>query len=182
MKPIDRFLQRWRMRVASNHIPARSRVIDVGAHRGEFFDFLGEKLQLGFGIEPLLDAPLQAGSYSIHPGFFPSVKPLSCNWDVITMLAVLEHVPRDGQAALVTACYDLLKPRGRVIITVPSPFVDNILHLLKAARLIDGMSLEEHFGYVPDETPILFSEPRFKLRKHERFQLRLNHLFVLEKA
>ena len=163
------------------HITAQSRVIDIGAHNGEFFCLLGDKLQSGFGVEPLLIEPIHTPSFSLFPGFFPAVKPHDGEWDAITMLAVLEHIPRVAQAQLVEACYDLLKPGGKVIITVPSPFVDNILHILRATNLIDGMSLEEHFGFLPDETSALFSEPRFKLISHKRFQLGLNHLFVLEK-
>jgi SAM-dependent methyltransferase len=181
MKPIDIFLQRWRMRMAAVHISAQSRVIDIGAHRGEFFRLLGDKLQSGFGIEPLLREPLHAASFSIFPGLFPAVKPQNGEWDAITMLAVLEHIPRATQTQLVAACYDLLKSGGKVIITVPSPFVDKILHALRATKLIDGMSLEEHFGFLPSETPTLFSAPRFSLVSHTRFQLGLNHLFVLRK-
>jgi SAM-dependent methyltransferase len=140
---------------------------------------LGKKLQSGFGVEPLLIDPIHAEPFSIFPGFFPAVKPRDGGWDVITMLAVLEHIPRSAQQQLVDACYNLLKPGGKIVITVPSPFVDYILHFLRVAKLIDGMSLEEHFGFLPGETPILFSEPRFRLISHERFQLGLNHLFVL---
>ncbi len=167
--------------MAAKHISERSRVIDIGAHRGELFCFLGDKLQSGFGVEPLLREPIHTSSFSIFPGFFPTVKPSEGEWDAITMLAVLEHIPRLAQAKLVDACYDLLKPKGKVIITVPSPFVDKILHVLTATKIIDGMSLEEHFGFVPNETPVLFSKPRFRLIAHKRFQLGLNHLFVLTK-
>lgn len=68
-----------------------------------------------------------------------------------------------------------------MVITVPAKSVDHILTLLRALRLIDGMSLEEHFGFEVAETPAVFSPPRFRLRHHGRFQLGLNHLFVFEK-
>lgn len=182
MKWIDRVLQRWRIRRALASLPpGASRVIDIGAFEGELFLGLGDRLAEGFGIEPLLRLPLQGPRFSIHPGFFPEVRPASADWDAITLLAVLEHIPEKDQGALADACHALLKAGGRVIITVPSPFVDHILKLLTTLRLIDGMSLEEHFGFSPADTVRIFSAPRFKLVRHRRFQLGLNHLYVFEK-
>ncbi|MCF7689591.1 MAG: class I SAM-dependent methyltransferase [Cephaloticoccus sp.] len=157
------------------------RLIDVGAFQGELFQALGPRLHTGFGVEPLLPAKLATGSYVIEPGFFPTVRPSIGNWDAITMLAVLEHIPDHAQAVIADACNDLLRPGGRVIITVPALAVDHILAGLKLLRLIDGMSLEEHHGFEPCDTERIFAAPRFRLLRHERFQLGLNHLFVFEK-
>jgi len=181
MRSIDRILQGWRIRKGLEYLGQGGRVIDVGAHQGELFQVLGTRLQTGFGVEPLLAAPKTTSVYVIYPGFFPEVRPADKEWDAITMLAVLEHIPRANQAALAEACYDLLRVGGRVIITVPSHVVDHILSILKFMRLIDGMSLEEHFGFEPTETVRIFSSPRFRLVRHARFQLGLNHLYVFEK-
>lgn len=157
------------------------RVIDVGAHRGELFHALGRRLQAGFGIEALPGCECQAEKFSIHCGMFPHTKPDTKDWDAITMFAVLEHIPRTEHGALAAACHDLLRPGGRVVITVPSNSVDPILSALRALRLIDGMSLEEHYGFEVSEVPVIFAPPRFRMREHRRFQLGLNHLFVFEK-
>ena len=97
------------------------------------------------------------------------------------MLAVLEDIPTSAQAELADACYDLLKPGGRLIITVPSHGVDYLLAALRFLRLIDGMSLEEHYGFRPDDTPIVFARSKFRLFKRSSFQFGLNHIFVFEK-
>jgi 2-polyprenyl-3-methyl-5-hydroxy-6-metoxy-1,4-benzoquinol methylase len=75
------------------------------------------------------------------------------------MLAVLEHIPEPQQRPLAESCARFLKPAGVLVITTPSPRVDRILNLLLALRLIDGMSLEEHYGFDPRQTPALFSVP-----------------------
>ncbi len=43
------------------------------------------------------------------------------------------------------------------------------------------MSLEEHYGFEPGDTAVIFAGPRFRLLHHSRFQLGLNHLYVFEK-
>lgn len=182
MKTIDIILQRWRIRTATRVLPEKIRLIDVGAHNGEFFESLGDRLVEGFGIEPLRKSPVQTGAFSLHPGYFPDVRPATGEWDAITMLAVLEHIPVGKQEALAAGCWELLRPGGLVVITVPSPVVDHILLALRTLRLIDGMSLEEHFGFQPSDTARIFSGPRFRLVRHSRFQLGLNHLFVFSKC
>lgn len=182
MKALDRFIQSWRIRQAMRFIPASARVIDVGAHEGELFRALGATLGRGYGIEPLRTTTLEEPNFTVVPGFFPTVRPAEGGWDVVTMLAVLEHIPTREQPALAAACHALLKPGGRVIITVPAKAVDHILAALRWLRLIDGMSLEEHYGFEPGDTPGIFSAPGFRLVHQGRFQAGLNHLFVFERT
>lgn len=183
MKAVDRFLQRARMRAVMKYLGKDLRVIDVGAHEGELFKALGSRLSLGFGVEPLAKEQAVGPNYTIDGGYFPDVRPSdSGTWDAVTMLAVLEHVPCEAQGPLAAACADLLKPGGRVLITVPSPMVDHILNVLKALRLIDGMSLEEHYGFEPGDTVRIFGPPAFRMVAHRYFQFGLNNLFVFEKV
>jgi len=181
MRFVDHVLQDWRIRQAKKHLSGAARVIDVGAFKGELFQAMGDQLQEGFGVEPLCDEVMTRSNWSINPGYFPATRPEREDWDAITMLAVLEHVPRDQQEDLAVACHTLLRDGGRVIVTVPGPAVDHILAVLRKLRIIDGMSLEEHFGFEPDETEKVFAPPRFDLVHRSSFQLGLNHLFVFEK-
>jgi len=181
MKPLDRFLQAWRRRMALRHLPARVRLLDIGAHEGELFKVLGERLEEGFGLEPLLDSELSGTRYRVVKGYFPEVAPDKGDWNVITMLAVLEHIPDESQIPLAEACHRFLAIGGLVIVTVPSPFVDHILALLTRLRLIDGMSLEEHHQFRPEDTEKIFAAPKFRLLHRKRFQLGLNNLYVFRK-
>ncbi len=182
MKWLDRVIQRWRMRQAARFIPDRVRLIDVGAYEGELFRMLGTRLTEGFGVEPLARRERTGERYAILPGFFPQVRPDSAKWDVITLLAVLEHISPPAQPGLASACHELLRPGGRVIVTVPAKAVDHILAVLRFLRLIDGMSLEEHYGFEPIRTLEVFTAPGFRLLHHSQFQMGLNHLFVFERV
>jgi 2-polyprenyl-3-methyl-5-hydroxy-6-metoxy-1,4-benzoquinol methylase len=135
----------------------------------------------GIGIDPLLTEPQYLRNAKLLPGLFPDALSPGEVFDVITMLAVLEHVPRDQQRPLALNCARFLRPGGRLIVTVPSPAVDKILDVLGALRLIHGMSLEQHYGFKPAETPSVFTAAGFTVAVQERFQFGLNNLFVFSK-
>ena len=179
MRKADRWLQRWRFRMARPWILPDSHLLDIGCHQGEFFDFLGKSISRGIGLDPLA-ITRQTPRYHVLPLCFKT--PLAYpdeSFDVITLLATLEHMPQ--KETLPHECWRLLRPEGRVILTVPSPHVDLIVAGLQWLRLADGMSLEQHHQFQPAETLPLFFRHSFRLLCRRRFQLGLNQLFVFYK-
>ena len=181
MKAIDRWIQSYRFNVASRHVPSGVRVLDVGSSDGAFFRHLGSRLGAGVGIDEDVEQNIDFDNFSLVQGRFPDDLPAGEAFDAIVMLAMLEHVQPEHQPALASACFDHLKPGGRVVLTVPAPFVDRILEALVKLRLIDGMAVHQHYGFRPEKTPGIFGPVGFELEKHRRFQLGLNHLFVLRR-
>jgi SAM-dependent methyltransferase len=180
MKLLDRYLRDVRIAKARRFVEKGDVVVDVGCLDGAMFERWRGDIAYGYGVDPTLDERRKGPDYELFPGLFPEALPeVEC--DVITMLAVLEHVPPEAQEGLADACHRILKPGGRVVITVPSPRVDTILEVLSRLRVIDGMSLEEHYGFDPEDTLRVFGAPRFRLAESSRFQLGLNNLFVFEK-
>jgi len=177
---VDRLIQRWRIFKAAAHIPRGATVLDIGCSDGALFKLV-RHITRGIGIDPLLTEPQTLENARLLPGLFPDALPDGDVFDVITMLAVLEHVPREQQRVLALNCASRLRSGGRVIVTVPSPAVDRILDVLRALRLIHGMSLEQHYGFKPDETPASFIAAGFTVGVRERFQFGLNNLFVFSK-
>jgi 2-polyprenyl-3-methyl-5-hydroxy-6-metoxy-1,4-benzoquinol methylase len=182
MTALDRFIQRYRIRKAGVFLRPGDSVLDIGTSDGKLFCMipgLGESV----GVDPdLNDSSLPSlPNVSFYKGFFPQILPKPVQFDAITMLAVLEHVPIDAQAGLAQACQEYLKPGGLLIITVPSPLVDNILAVLKSLRLIDGMSLEQHYGFDINQTPAIFGSKGLALKTRKKFQFGLNNLFVFKR-
>jgi len=182
MKALDRLLQRWRIGKARPYVAPGARLLDIGCADGEIFRRIAH-IEEGVGVDPdLPQVTLKLPNAVLLRGFFPEVLPDERPFDVITLLAVLEHVPPEAQGALAEACARHLKPGGHLVITVPSPFVDHILSVLRFCRLIHGMALEQHYGYDPRQTATLFAVGGLELVRSRRFQLGLNHLFVFKKG
>ena len=184
MKFTDRLLQRWRIAKVRPFIPTGARILDIGSADGALFAALGNSAGAGsLGVDPTLTQPLTVNGCSLMPGSFPQAVPADAgSFDVVTILAVLEHFPPSAHAALRSGCEQFLGPGGKLLITVPSPLVDHLLAVLKILRLVDGMSLEEHHGFRVGQTMEVFPPPQFRLLRHRRFQLGLNHLFVFKRA
>jgi SAM-dependent methyltransferase len=180
MRRLDRLLQRWRMRAASSFIPSGSRLLDIGCHQGEFLQMIETRLGPSIGIDPLAKG-VSSRSYMTLPLPFSEPLPFADSaFDVIALLATLEHIPDTG--AVARECYRVLINGGHVIATVPSVLVDDLVGFLIKLRLADGMSLDQHFGLEPQQVPDMFQEYGFSLVHHRRFQLGLNHLMILEKS
>ncbi len=181
MKALDRYLQNARIKQARRFVHKNDTVLDIGSADGVMFDKWKGYISCGVGIDPTLTSKISTDYYVLHPGYFPDACIDGMQFNVITLLAVLEHIPSNQQKSFAQACFDFLQPKGRLIITVPSPQVDQILEVLLKLKLIEGMSLEEHYGYKPEHTEQIFSEAKLKLIHQEKFQFGLNNLFVFEK-
>ena len=180
MKAVDRFLQSWRERKVRAWLKPGARVLDIGCHQGEFFERLGAAIGPSAGLDPLALPRATARYRIIAKPFAEPVDFPDRSFDAIILLATLEHI-RD-KAPLAREARRLLAPGGRLIMTVPSPRVDDIVHTLVRLGLADGMSLEEHHGFNPTDTEQIFCATGLQLEAHESFQLGLNHLFVFRQT
>ncbi|HLF79811.1 MAG TPA: methyltransferase domain-containing protein [Dehalococcoidia bacterium] len=181
MKSLDLYLRDQRFLKAKPFVRPNDVVLDIGCEDGALFESLRGTIKHGVGIDPVLSQKQETDLYTLLPGMFPGALPPGDKYDVITMLAVLEHIPPAEQARLGQLCVDHLNPAGRVVITVPSPRVDQILHVLQALRLIEAETLHEHYGFEVAQTEDIFKAPLFRLLHKRKFQLGLNNLFVFER-
>src|ERR1039458_7278622 len=149
---VDRWLQSWRIAKAGPYIKPGARVLDLGTADGSLFKQLDWIARESLGIDPTLKENARVRGVPLVAGYFPKDMPEVEPFDVITMLAVLEHFPAAAYSELASGCARFLKPGGHLVITVPSPVVDHLLKAMKSLRLIDGMSLEEHHGFEVRQT------------------------------
>jgi SAM-dependent methyltransferase len=182
MKSLDRLLRAWRTRIALNVAPiSMESVLDIGCGDGYLLQRLNVKRREG--IDPTLTAGRGGPGLRLCRGFFPSdLAELSLTgpYDAIFSLAVFEHLTDEDLLKARAVLPGMLRPGGRLIITVPHPFVDRILDTLMFFRLIDGQAVHEHHGFDPGSLSELASD-QIRLISRSTFQLGLNNLFVFER-
>ena len=167
--------------MAARHLPRGAHVLDIGCCDGLLFSVLKGRIGSGVGVDSD-SVPDDYGDFRFIRGPAPDDLPAGETFDVITMLAFLEHIPADIQRNIAEACGALLNTNGRVICTVPSPKVDSLIQLGKRLRILDGIHEDEHYGFEPSHTVSLFVDCGFTLCSARRFQLGLNHVFVFAKV
>lgn len=183
MKWFDRYLQSRRFRMAAKILAPNQTILDIGCHKGEFFVYLSSKNICGIGLDVGVDETINnlPPGVSLIDAKFPEGVPDGFWFDHITALAVFEHIPENEQEQFAKKCHALLKSEGYLIITVPSPRVDQILKILKSVQLLDGMKDEEHTGFKPSRLLSIMENAGFCLVSHQHFEFRLNNLFVFRK-
>ncbi len=184
MKSIDKILRYWRTKVALKNAPRlMEAVFDIGCDEGYLLKRLKRNVIIKEGVDPRLERDTFIDGIKLSKGYFLQTfnKDDKVNvYDAIFALAVFEHFSEEDIFLSVEVIKRLLAPNGRLIVTVPHPFVDHILDVLMFFRFIDGQALEEHHGLKPSYLIDSFSTC-LKLVKHEKFQFGLNNVFVFEK-
>lgn len=102
--------------------------------------------------------------------------------DVISLLAVFEHIEHERLEYLFREIFRCLKPSGVCIVTTPSVWSDPLLRLLARLRVVSPAEIEEHKEFLT--TPVildLFRKAGFFRTEHGFFEFFLNRWFVLKK-
>ncbi len=181
MKPLDRLLRDWRISKALPYLQPGARVLDIGSADGAMFRRFDGRMAEGVGIDSGLKRQLEGPNWRLVKGWFPEDLPDAGPFDLITMLAVLEHIPPAEQERFARECARRLAPGGHIVITVPSKAVDAIVDVLVRMRLMRAVGIEQHWGFDPTDAPRLFAAHGLETVAAKRFQLGLNNLYVLQR-
>jgi SAM-dependent methyltransferase len=159
------------------------RLLDVGCGwEARLLKGIGPRLELGIGIDrkaPVIDdgriRTLQCDLEAPLP-FSPD------SFDVVTMLAVLEHLERAMD--VLAEVHRVLKSGGSLVLTVPSHAAKPVLEFL-AFRLgvVSPEEIADHKRYWNrPELAAAATQSGFELAAHEYFQLGFNNFAVFRKA
>ncbi len=141
---------------------AKGRVLDVGAGSGRDLAALLKAGYDAFGVEPSNE--LRAAALTRHPqlagrlveGALPSIgTPLGGCFDGIVCSAVLMHVPQPELFDAALQLRSLLKPHGRLLLSIPTGRTD----VRQDHRDENGRLFEP---YLPEELQLLFERLGFQ--------------------
>ena len=104
------------------------------------------------------------------------------SFDFVTMLAVLEHL--DHPIEIVKEIERILKPKGKLILTVPSRNSKPVLEFLAyKMKIVNEEEINDHKKYYNYKDLVKLFEETDKLRiqEHKYFQFYMNNFCVLSK-
>lgn len=145
---LENFLAKKRAQIADRVIPKKlrnGRILDIGCGSVPFF-LINTKFREKYGMDPaikisgLRNAVLK--KFDIEKG---SKIPFKDDFfDIITMLAVFEHISPGRLVHIIKDIKRMLKPGGRFILTTPCPWTDKLLRIMAKLKLVSIKEIKEH--------------------------------------
>jgi ubiquinone/menaquinone biosynthesis C-methylase UbiE len=108
------------------------------------------------------------------------------SFDTAALLAALNHVPRLDREAVLGEVHRVLRPAGRLLITMLDPGIGRITHRLRLKQDPDqrerGMHEDEDYGLWDSEVRRLLEGSGFRVERRRRFVFGLNNLYLAVKG
>ncbi|HOE19253.1 MAG TPA: class I SAM-dependent methyltransferase [Syntrophorhabdaceae bacterium] len=158
---LEGFLAKKRARVANSLIPPElraGRILDIGCGTVPYF-LLNTQFAERYGLDKVAkggERAVAVGGAIILANFDIEREeraPFNDNYfDVVTMLAVFEHILPERLPAVAAEIRRILRPGGIYILTTPAWWTDGLLRFMARLRLVSPAEIEEHKdGYSPEK-------------------------------
>lgn len=186
---LEDFLAKKRAEKANSLIPQsfrKGRILDIGCGSYPYF-LINTDFKEKYGIDPSLklsdvkNKKLNLQVLDITGNGLPFA---NSYFDVVTMLAVFEHIKHDKLNFALSEIKRLLKKDGIFVITTPAPWADKLLHFMSKFNLISKDEIHEHkHNYPKKKIESILQEVGFEKNKTRSgyFELGFNMWFVVKK-
>jgi SAM-dependent methyltransferase len=170
---LEPLLARLRTQRANQLIPAElrtGRILDIGC--GSYPYFLAHTaFKEKFAVDqlPLSDETVQRNQiefFALNLNQEPRLPFAAEYFEVVTLLAVVEHLNPESMAALFRECHRVLKGQGMVVLSTPAAWADGLLQLMARLNLVSAEEIREHaFAYTLPLIGWHFGQAGFEMRK-----------------
>lgn len=180
---LEPLLRRMRFRQVMPQIPVGARLLDVGCgHSALFLKAAADRIESGMGVDFKVE-PLRWRNIQTLQLKLTDVLPFAeASFDVVTMLAVLEHI--EQEKAILQEIHRVLKPGGKLVLTVPSVWAQPVLEFLSyRLKLVDEQEIRDHKRYYTRARleAVLIQATGFHGFRHRYFQLGMNNFCTVLK-
>jgi len=188
---LEPFLARQRARMANQLIPVRLRqgqILDIGC--GTYPYFLAHtEFASKFAIDQLpmpnqVASNLKIEAYSLNLNQKPALPFQDDFFNIVTLLAVVEHLDPNSMAIIFHEIHRVLRPGGRVIVTTPAAWSDGLLRWMARVRLVSAEEIDEHaYAYTLPLIGWYYGQSGFEMQKIKfgYFEFMLNMWAMAEK-
>lgn len=168
---VEAFLARQRARVANRLVPPaarQGRLLDIGCGSYPWF-LLNTAFAERYGLDKVVRENARA------EGAFPGLKLVAHDlerdptlafgaecFDVVTMLAVFEHIEPAALVGVLREVRRVLRPGGAYILTTPAGWTDRLIRATARLGLVSREEVEEHKdAYTHEKIAALLREAGF---------------------
>ena len=158
-------------------------LLDIGCGPNyKFLSSVESYMEKGVGID--LKVPeITEGKITTKQAVLTDSLPFEDNqFDIITMLAVLEHLEKPYKICSEAA--RVLRPGGKLILTVPSRKAEKVLKFLAfQLGVVSKDEIKDHKNYFNKSEILELIEkiPELELVKHKYFQMKYNNFCIIKK-
>lgn len=172
---LEVFLAKQRSKKASSLIPSangKGRILDIGCGTYPLF-LLGTQFSERYGLDKVVQENYGAKpqnqkitliNYDIEK---EDILPFENEYfDVVTMLAVFEHIEPRRLVKVLSEIHRILKPGGTFVMTTPAFWTDGLLRFMAKLRLVSSVEIEDHKdAYSHSKISFLLQEANFSKEK-----------------
>ena len=160
---LENFLAKKRIIMSNKLIPQNlrcGRILDIGCGAIPFV-LLNTTFNYKYGLDVIVNTNYSKENMIIKKFDIEKETKLPFEdvfFDVVTMLAVFEHIEPSKLVNILVEIRRILKPNGRFILTTPAAWTDKLLKLMAKLRLVSPEEINEHKGAYHKRSIALYLE------------------------
>jgi ubiquinone/menaquinone biosynthesis C-methylase UbiE len=180
---VDKMLANWRFGMVEKYIMDKSVVLDLGCgQEAKLLRKIAPRIKLGIGLDYEVENRKIGNIKLINDRLDGKIPIKSESVDTIVMTAVLEHIETIKVDKLMNELKRILKKKGKIVMTTPTPQSRLVLETLARFGIVSGAEIFDHKKYYgKKDMEKLASLYKFKINDYRLFQMGLNSFYALEK-